>query len=131
MKKTLYLADVVTGMFAALAEQGIRTIGLRRNLVDTAFEETFPTMLQEAGKHGLDVRFRIKRHFIHGDSQDVRGEILSAMQRGIASVSVPGNELHINIKPEDAGLYFARLPGTPEMYGKIARGFMNNYRGAA
>lgn len=84
--------DFFDGIFAALTLRNYTTV-----LFNQALEEAIDTIFQEfkdcAEQRGFDLRFRIRLHPVHGDSETIHRGILRAAQMGIISLDSPGNRI--------------------------------------
>lgn len=91
------------------------------------FGQMMPSLLKEAENEGLDLKFRIKPHYLHHDSLFVNQEIAKAMQRGIFSIDSPGGDaLRILIEKEEAESILRGLPGRTIMYDHFADEFIKH-----
>ncbi|HEY3128428.1 MAG TPA: hypothetical protein VGL91_03145 [Acidobacteriota bacterium] len=128
-RENLYLPDLMTGLLSALSLRGVSTLSRRSNRLDLAFETLFHDVQKEAKKNNLKVRFRIRTHPIHGDSLEVRQALYEAAQRDLVSFDNPEfQDVRLKISSEEALLYLADLPGSTEMYERLAEQLMQYYR---
>jgi len=111
-------ADFGTGVLAGLAAEKQRTLSVRR--LDAKMTAAFEWLESQTEELNLNLRFRISLHEIHQDAPVARNAIRGAVARGLAFAD-DDHTLYLRIDPEDAEGYFSRLPGTPEMWRKIAR----------
>lgn len=93
--------DFFNGIFAILALRDYKTL-----LFNKRFEEAIAEIFQEFMKYAeqgkVELRFRIRLHWFHGDSETIQNGIFTAMQIGIITLDGPGNRI-IRIKlTEDA-----------------------------
>lgn len=124
----LSIDDFLTGLLAALALRKIKTISLREDRFDSAVEASFNTLKKLAPSKRIDVRFRIARHPIHGDSPNVRYAISNAVQRDLISLDNPEyQDIRLKITPEDAQYLISRLPGTTDLYDALGEAFLSQY----
>ena len=128
-RQRLTMDDFITGLFSALSQEGVRTLSLGVNRIDSILGTLFPEIRKEVENRGLKVAFRIRPHPIHGDSMTLREAILSALQRGIVTIDAPSSPpiMRIHIDPESAHFFFEFLPGSPDMYQGFAKQFMELY----
>ena len=126
--RPLYLPDFITGMIAALAMHRVPSLSLRGNKLDLAFERLSDEVAREAEKEHLDVRFRIKVHTIHRDSTQLQQALYEAAQRDLISLDNPEfQRIRLKLSSEDAAAYFIGLPGSPEMYRRLANQLVRYY----
>lgn len=89
-------ADFFSGIFAVFSLKGYKIL-----LFNKAFEEamakTFQEFTEYANQEGVELRFRIRLHPFHNDSETIHSGLLGAVQRRIISFDSPGNEI-IRIK---------------------------------
>lgn len=124
----LYLADVVTGLIAGLAQSGCQVLSLKSNRLDRAFVKLFADVKSEARKHKLRPRFRIAAHPQHGDSEDLQEELRSAAKRDLISIDNPEFlDVRIKIASDEAQLFLDDLPGTPDLYRRLAAKLLDYY----
>ena len=91
------------GIISALKLAGIETINVRGVQLCEAFAKLFKNELtDEAEQNNLDLRFRIRSHPIHGDSQTVYDGILWTMSLGMVTRDSPGETIRLKITPESA-----------------------------
>ena len=128
-KQPLYLADLITGVMAALAKTGVVRLSARNNRIDRAFARLYGDLTEYADREKLSPRFRISLHPIHGVSEDVQQEIAAAAKRDLISLQNPEyTEIHIKISTEEAGLFLKHLPGSPTFYERLADLFLKLYK---
>ncbi len=124
-EQNIYMSDLVTGVVASLGLKGREAISSDERRLSFAFEKTFEHLRQNAERYGVNPRFRVIRHYIHGTSEVVSEGILDAMQRGMLRTSVPSDglmRLTIAVK-EDPFLWIRHLPGDTQMYDELSRVF--------
>jgi len=123
-------ADFFSGIFFALIAKGEKRFpSMGDRSLHKAFVMLFDNELQEeAVNNGLDIRFCLKLERLHGVSETVQHEISGCILRGILTI-----ELHGALLPrftEDmAEKALKRLPGTPDMYKRLAASFEAHLRG--
>lgn len=125
----LYLADLMTGLFAALALRQFRSISLTSGRFERALEAMTETLRTEAEGANLEVMFRIRRHRVHGDSIALQEALYDAAKRDLISLDNPEFQ-HVTVKLSgaDAPAFLERLPGSKELYEKLAEEFIHQYR---
>lgn len=123
--------DFMTGMLAALAlgENIPPTIRSGERL-DRAFAMVFSEDLgAEAAQHKLSLAFRIRPHPIHGDSPTVRDALSAAAGRRLISWDSPELvDFRLQIAPGDAEAILSRLPGSADMYNRLAARLLECYQ---
>ena len=112
------LADFGTGVLVGLAAEGQKTLSVRR--LDAKMTAAFKWLESQADELSLNLRFYIVLSEIHRDAPEARNAIRGAVARGLAFPD-DDHTLYLKVLPEDAEVYLKRLPGTPEMWRKIAR----------
>lgn len=115
-RTSLTLADLLTGLLAALAQR--RVIGLPLRHFDQVVADLTSDVEREVSDKNLKVCFRVIPHPIHGDSEAVHEALYTAAQSRLIRLS--GTEITIQIAPDEALAYLTHLPGTPEMYDRLA-----------
>lgn len=125
----LYLSDFMTGLIAALAMKEIQSLSLRKTHLDRAFELTYQDLQDEAKKRDLKLRFRIRTHPLHRDSQVVLQALYDAAKRDLVSLDNPEfQDVRLKISPEVAPAYFVSIPGDEGMYLRLADSFLHHYQ---
>ena len=128
---SLYLTDLLTGLFAALALKHRPVLSLRQNRFDRAMAHLVRDIEQEAAKLNLKVRFRILAHPIYQDSEAVHQALYEAAQSDLISLDNPEfQDIRLKISSADAPRYLSHLPGTPEMYERLATRLLQYYQDA-
>ena len=117
-------SDFFVGTICALITRGReRFFTVQDDFVHDAFLSLFENELQEeAEKNNLDIRFPLKLNQFYGTSQTVFHG-LGARVGNILSVEMPGGMLLASFTPGMAEKVLQRLPGTPEMYKRLAARF--------
>lgn len=117
-------ASFFTGIFCALIAKGRdRFPSAENKSLHAAFGELFENELQEeAESNNLDIRFCVKVRK-YDVSKTVHGEIWGCVQRGILSVVLPSGKLISEFNIATAEKTLLNLPGTPEMYKRLAARF--------
>lgn len=128
MPARLTADDFFTGFLAALARRGHPTLSLRKDRFDKAVAHAFDHLLSNASKNNLNLRFRIRLHPYHQDSQTLRDAITSAVQRDLISLDNPEyQDLRLKIAPDDADFYLKDLPGGEDLYLSLVDRFLDHY----
>lgn len=118
----LTLDDLMTGLFATLAQKGITSISTEDNRIDQALGATFPSVQRLGEQENLKICFRIIPHSIHGDSGAVQNALFRAQQRGVLSYS--SICWNIEISKDNASLYLEHVSGSQSFYEALAREFL-------
>lgn len=130
-QKPLYLADFMTGLFAALAQQNAPPLSLRENRFCRAVKDAFDHLEQEAEAYGVELRFYIEPHPIHGTDPDLDDELTEAAKRNLISLDNPEyQDIRLKIEAGDAPRYLKRVPGSPQMYLRLAEIVLAKYNAA-
>lgn len=127
--RDLTVDDFLTGLIAGLASRSVATVSLRGESFYQAIEQTFDRLRSEATARDLDLRFRVFRDPIYGDSAIVRDAISGAVQRDLVSLDNPEYlDMRLKVGPEEALLLLERLPGGQELFLRLADEFLHQYR---
>lgn len=130
MATQLTIEDFFTGILSAISLKDLGVISLRQDRFDKALAEAFESLKVEAAKLKLDLRFRIKLHTFHGDSQTIRNGISGAAQRDLISLDNPEyQKLRLKISREEADSYLSSIPGGHGLFIGLAEKFLNKYYG--
>lgn len=120
--------DFFTGLFAALATRGVTTVGRADDRFYRAAEAAFKALMAEAERAGLDVRFRVRLHPIHRDSEIVRDAVARAAKARLVSLDNPVfKDIRLKVEPTVAESQLRTLPGGPDLYKKLAGEFVESY----
>ncbi len=127
-RETLFLGDVMTGLFAALSAREPQVRSFAHKGFFRAFYELQAAIREEAEKAGLKVRFDVRLNPIHGDSPDLYDALYEAAQRNLISLDNPRfKRVRMKVGADDAPSYLCRLPGEPAMYKRLADEFVRSY----
>ena len=103
--------DFFIGIFAALSSRDRKTL-LFNDSFERAMERVFRELTDYAKKKGVELRFRIRLHPFHGDSQTIYRGILTAAQMGIIALDSPGNRIiRIRLTKERANAILGHVTG--------------------
>ena len=128
MKNRISATDFFTGLFAAFALKGTTTVSIHEQRFDRALAHVFETLMKQADEEGLDIRFRVRLHPIHGDSIAVRDSIYSLAQRDIVSLDNPEfQDIRVKIGPQEAEALLGMLPGGKQLFLPLADDFLSYY----
>jgi len=120
--QTVNIDDFVTGVLAACAVLGQKTLTLRDERLDRGAERAYTALKTESAARGLKLSFRIKRHPIHRDSLALRDAVFAAAQRGLVSLDNPiFTDVRLKIEKDSAEELFEHLPGTRDLYFQLAK----------
>jgi hypothetical protein len=120
--------DFFTGLLAALAYKGRKVISIRGDRFDAILADVFNDLKEHAPEHDLDLRFRIKPHFIHGDSVTVRDAIAAATLADLISLDNPEyQDVRFKIGRDDAEFFLNTLPAGKQLYLDLADRFLERY----
>lgn len=109
--------DFVTGLLCGLAVCGVRTLSFGGTRLDRAASETADELAPE-----VDMRFRIRPHFIHGDSPTLRDALAGAAQSGLISYDGPDYQvMRLRIDAEDARVLSEHLPLSTDRFIELSR----------
>ncbi len=122
----LYISDLFTGLFAALAFREIPVLSFRTTHLAHTLEKLWENLVTEAEREHLLLRFRLRMHPVHRDSTEIQNALWEARQRGLVSVS--SADVRINISRIDAPRYLAQVPGSKDMYHTLAERFVTYYQ---
>ena len=127
-KRRLSAESFVSGLFAALAEKGKNTISIKDTTFDEAVEEVFEKLCKKAGQQNIDVRFRIRRNRVHGDSSELRDAITHAAQRKVIGLDNPDFvRIRLRFGKGGATQFLNELPVEPEVFRQLADDFLEEY----
>lgn len=103
--------DFFSGLFATFAVKGHQTILLNKDFEERV-ERLFQQLADYAEENGIDLRFRIRLHWFHGDSETIHQGIFTAMQIGLITLDSPGNQTaRIKITKERAKVILDNVSG--------------------
>lgn len=120
-KVSVHVADFATGLFAALALRKVKTLNPER--FRQAIIYSFPVIESEAKKRGLDFRFRVRPHPLHGTSATAN-EMFSWMLcfSGFVTLDCPtGDVLRIHYDAQTAEEVLKRNSGGKDFYEYAAK----------
>lgn len=120
--------DLFTGLFGALAKRGFTTFSLRSDGVDRAVESVYEQLQEWARDAGMNLRFRIVRDQLHGDSVVVRDALGAAAQRNLISIDNPEfMDIRLKRSAIERSVDMSRLPGGAALYEQLATVFIDGY----
>lgn len=116
--------DFFAGIFAAFAASGVTKFPVN-DAFHQAMEAAFNLLLEKSGE--LDVRFRIRRHPIHGDSETVREGVFSAAASGMLVLEGPSfTTARLTMSEGFPEALLASLPGGRALYDELASAFFES-----
>ncbi|MGX1612572.1 hypothetical protein ACWIF8_01600 [Micromonospora chalcea] len=128
MKRDMTLDDFFTGLLAALADRGVGVLAVRGDEFYQAVRTSYQTLEHLASRYQIDPRFAIFLDPIYGDSALVREAVGSAIVRHLATLeSSESQDLRIRLGREQAESLLRQLPGSAELYEKLADAFLGSY----
>lgn len=120
--------DFFTGLFSALASEGLVVISIRGDRFDKAVAEAFNKLQELASEKDIDVRFRVRLHQFHNDSITIRNALYSAAQQGLISLDNPEyQDIRFKIKRTQASEILKTIPGGEDLFSELAEDFRKNY----
>lgn len=120
--------DFFSGLFAALALEGRRKISIRNERFDRALDYVYRKLAKHSQSKGIDLRFRIRLHPIHGDSVTVRDAIAHAAQRDLISLDNPEfQDIQLKLEAPEARAILNSVPGKSALFLPLARDFLLHY----
>lgn len=115
------------GLFAALAERGIRSFSIRTDRLDTSMRAVFERLSEEAPQRNLNLRFTVALNPSR-ESATVRQGLANASQRNLISLDNPEFQ-HVRVAPTKLAqiVDLDGLPGGSDLYRELAMVFMTSY----
>lgn len=117
------LNQLLTGMFAVLADRGIKSVSIRGQSLDGVMVKAGEELQEIATAEGLEPTFQL-RSGLYGTSQELREALQAAVQRGVITVDFIGQAIRLcarDLRPES----LHRYPGNMETYQRFAAAFLN------
>lgn len=84
--------DFMTGIIAAMTICHWRTIYLDGGRFEANVAKVFERLHENADELGIDLRFQIRPHYIHGNSPTVLTELFRATQCGMLSIVISDDD---------------------------------------
>jgi hypothetical protein len=128
MSTSLTADEFFLGLFSALATRGRPALSIRSDRFDQILWRVFTELRKRSEAEGIDLRFRIRPHPIHGDSPTVRAALSAAAQADLISLENPEyQDIRFKIGREDAEYYFEMLPVPRDVFEHLADVFLDAY----
>lgn len=119
--------DFFTGLLAAIAYRGRRRLSIRGERFDAIVASTVE-QLRARGGGEFDLRFRVRPHYIHGESTTVRDAIAAATQADLISLDNPEyQDIRLKIAPATAEEILADMPVDKQVFLELADSFLSAY----
>ncbi len=130
MPERMTADDFFAGLFAALAARGETTLSIRIDKFDPVIKRVYDLLVERSDAEDIQLRFRVKPHPIHRDSLTIQGALARAAQRDLISFDNPEyQDIQIKLGGEEADQILRGLPGSPELYERLADNFLGVYSG--
>lgn len=127
MSVRLSADDFFAGLFAGLAYRGKRRISVRGSRFDEAVAEVVSDLEARYGDE-INLRFRVRPHYIHGGSTTVRDAIAAATQADLISLDNPEyQDIRFKIGPSMAERILSSLPLEKDVFLEVADDFLRSY----
>lgn len=131
MTQRFEASDLVNGVVRVLADRGYASFYVRTDRLDAAFDAAYQTLLNQAPRYGLNVRFRIARDEF-GESSVIRAALNGAAQRDVISFDNPEyQDMRLDRRKLAATVLIERLPGDKQLYDLLADSFLQEYERSA
>lgn len=119
--------DFFTGLLAAIAYRGRRRISIRGERFDAIIASVVQELLERHGDQ-VDLRFRVRPHYIHGESTTVRDAIAAATQADLISLDNPEyQDIRLKIAPATADDILEDMPVDKDVFLELADSFLSAY----
>ena len=126
----LTVDDFMTGLLAALALSHRAVVPIDSERFDAAVEASFHKLEDLAPEYGLNIRFWIATHPLHGDSPVVRDAISGAVQRDLVSLDNPEYQhMRLKITADEALMLLQVVPGGRELFAQLVAVLLNGPEG--
>jgi len=127
MATRLSFDSFFTGLIAALVYRGRRAVSIRGDRFDRTIADVVAHLREQYGDE-VDLRFRVRPHYVHGYSTTVRDAIASATQADLISLDNPEyQDMRFKIDRDDAEDLLDRLPLGREAFLELADEFLRAY----
>jgi hypothetical protein len=124
--------DFFAGLFAGIAYRGRHRISIRGDRFDRLVEGVVQHLIDRHGSE-VDLRFRVRPHYIHGESATVRDAIAAATQADLISLDNPEyQDIRFKIDRDAADEILQDMPLPKDVFLELADDFLTSYeRGGA
>jgi hypothetical protein len=127
MPARLSADDFFTGLLAAIAFRGRRRLSIRGERFDALVADLVKELVARHGDE-VDLRFRVRPHYIHGESTTVRDAIAAATQADLISLDNPEyQDMRFKIAPATADEILGDMPVGREVFLELADSFLDAY----
>jgi hypothetical protein len=119
--------DFFAGLFAGIAYRGRKRISIRGDRFDHIVASVVDRLREEHGDD-VDLRFRVRPHYIHGDSTTARDAIAAATQADLISLDNPEyQDIRFKIGPRAADDILSDMPLDKSIFLEVADNFLTAY----
>lgn len=122
---SLSLNQMLTGMFAGLAQRGITSLSVRDGRIDEVFVATCGELDKLVEQEGLESPFLL-RLGLWGSSRKLREAFSCAVQRGVIRFSLCDQEIWLSAD-ELRFECFSEQTGSAEIYERLADALLAEY----
>lgn len=130
MPERITADDFFAGLFASLAARGETTLSIRIDKFDPVIKRVYDLLVAASESENVQLRFRVQPHPIHQDSLTIQGALARAAQRDLISFDNPEyQDIQIKLGGEEARQILSGLPGSPDLYERLADNFLGVYSG--
>jgi hypothetical protein len=127
MAERLTFDNFFTGLLAALVYRGRRAVSIRGDRFDRTIADVATSFRNRHGNE-VDLRFRVRPHYVHGYSSTVRDAIASATQADLISLDNPEyQDMRFKINHSEAESILDSMPGGREAFLELADEFLREY----
>jgi hypothetical protein len=127
MVQRLTFDNFFMGLLAALVYRGRRAVSIRGDRFDRTIADV-ANAFGERHRDEVDLRFRVRPHFVHGYSSTVRDAIAAATQANLISLDNPEyQDMRFKIDRSDAENILGSLPVGREAFLQLADEFLREY----
>lgn len=127
MAERLSFDSFFMGLLAALVYRGRRAVSIRGD----RFDQTVADVANAFGDRHADeveLRFRVRPHFVHGYSSTVRDAIAAATQADLISLDNPEyQDMRFKINHAEAEKILSTLPVGRDAFLELADDFLREY----
>jgi hypothetical protein len=119
--------DFFTGLLAGIAYRGRRRISIRGERFDRVIASLVEELVKRHGDE-VDLRFRVRPHYIHGESTTVRDAIAAATQADLISLDNPEyQDIRLKIARTTAEEILEDLPLEKDVLLELTDWFLTAY----